>query len=57
VATDLPTVITEVSGAGRTKRIEDYHGCADRPAGLSALERRIDDVAGTDRWTERSPSR
>ena len=56
VATDLPTVITEVATAGRTKRIEHYHGCADRPAALPALERRIDDVAGTDRWTGRSPS-
>jgi hypothetical protein len=55
-ATDLPTVITEVTWPGRTKRIEHYHGCADRPAALSALERRIDDVAGTDRWTGRSSS-
>jgi hypothetical protein len=52
-ATDLPTVITEVRMGGRTKRIEHDHGCADAPAKLSALEQRIDEVAGVRRWVGR----
>jgi hypothetical protein len=50
-ATDLPTVITEVHLGGRTKRVEHDRGCADAPAALSALETRIDEVAGVGRWT------
>jgi hypothetical protein len=50
-ATDLPTVITEVRAGGRTKRIEHDRGCADAPSALSALEARIDQVAGVRRWT------
>ena len=49
-ATDLPTVITEVRASGRTKRVEHDRGCADAPATLSAIETRIDEVAGVRRW-------
>ena len=49
-ATDLPTVITEVRLGGRVKRIEHDRGCADAPATLSAIETRIDEVAGVRRW-------
>lgn len=52
-ATDLPTVITEVRVGGRSKRIEHDRGCADAPAALSALETRIDEVAGVRRWIEK----
>ena len=48
--TDLPTVITEVRASGRTKRVEHDRGCADAPATLSAIETRIDEVAGVRRW-------
>ncbi len=50
-ATDLPTVITELHVGGRIKRVEHDRGCADAPAALSGLERRIDEVAGVGRWT------
>ena len=52
-ATDLPTVVTEVRMGGRSKRIEHDHGCSDAPEPLSALERRIDEVAGVSRWIGR----
>jgi hypothetical protein len=52
-ATDLPSVITEVRMDGRIKRVEHDHGCADAPERLSALEQRIDDVAGVGRWVGR----
>ncbi len=49
-ATDLPTVITTVRLGTRTKRVEHDRGCADAPEALSALETRIDEVAGVSRW-------
>jgi hypothetical protein len=53
-ATDLPTVVTEVRIGARTKRIEHDRGCTDAPRALSVLEQRIDEVAGTARWVERT---
>lgn len=52
-ATDSPTVITSVSQGGRSKTIRHDYGCFAAPAELARLERLIDDVAGTDRWTGR----
>jgi len=52
-ATDLPTVIIEVRAGGRTKRVEHDYGCAGAPEALSAMERRIDEVAGVGTWVGR----
>ena len=52
-ATDLPSVITEVRAGGRSNRIEHDHGCMDAPEALTALEGRIDSVAGVARWIRR----
>ncbi len=52
-AADAPTVITSVTAGGRTKTIRHDYGCAGAPAGLVRLERLIDEVAGTGRWTGR----
>ena len=52
-ATDLPSVITEVRAGGRTKRVEHDHGCMEAPQALTALEGRIDSVAGVARWIRR----
>jgi uncharacterized protein DUF6438 len=52
-ATDLPTVITEVQAGGRRNRIEHDHGCMEAPEALTALEGRIDEVAGVARWIRR----
>ena len=52
-ATDLPTVTTEVQLGDRTKRVEHDRGCADAPEALTALETRIDEVAGVARWIGR----
>ncbi len=49
-ATDSPTVITSVTAGGRTKRIRHDYGCFAAPQALSALERLIDQVAGTATW-------
>jgi len=53
-APDSPTAITSLTQSGTTKRIEHDYGCADVPRALTALERLIDDVVGSDRWTGRS---
>ena len=52
-ATDSPTVITSASAEGRTKTIRHDYGCNAAPPELARLERRIDEVAGTSRWTGR----
>lgn len=50
-ATDLPGVITSVDDGQRVKRIEHDHGCSEAPSALASLENKIDQVAGTARWT------
>ncbi len=52
-ATDSPTVTTSLAMKGRTKRIRHDYGCSAAPAELRRLEQRIDEVAGTSRWTGR----
>lgn len=52
-ATDSPTVITSATAGGRSKTIRHDYGCQAAPGELARLERLIDDVAGTDRWTGR----
>lgn len=51
--TDSPTVITSVSTGRRVKLIRHDYGCRDAPAELARLEARIDEVAGSSRWTGR----
>jgi len=48
--TDLPAAIIIVSLHGRTKRIEHDHGCGAAPGALAVLEKRIDEVLGSDQW-------
>ena len=50
-ATDSPTVITSATRDGLTKTIRHDRGCSAAPPELSRLEQRIDEVAGTGRWT------
>jgi hypothetical protein len=52
-ATDSPTVITSASAGGRSKTIRHDYGCFAAPQELGRLERLIDEVAGTSRWTGR----
>ena len=52
-STDSPTAITTVTLHGRTKRIEHDYGCGAAPGALVVMERRIDEVLGTGRWTGR----
>ena len=52
-ATDSPTIITSARTDGRSKTIRHDYGCSAAPPELARLERLIDDVAGTDRWTGR----
>jgi hypothetical protein len=51
--TDSPSVITSVRLRGKTKRIEHDYGCGSAPGALVVLERRIDEVLGSSRWTGR----
>jgi hypothetical protein len=50
---DAPTAITEVRSGDTAKRIEHDRGCGGAPQSLTLLERRIDEVLGTERWTGR----
>jgi hypothetical protein len=50
-ATDLPTAITTVRLGGRMKRIEHDYGCGAAPGALRVLERRIDEVLNSGKWT------
>jgi hypothetical protein len=52
-AADSPTVVTSVTRDGSTKTIRHDYGCFGAPRALVGLERRIDEVAGTARWTGR----
>jgi hypothetical protein len=51
---DAPTTITSLTRHGTTKRVEHDYGCADVPSALTALERLIDDVVRSGRWTGKS---
>jgi hypothetical protein len=51
---DLPSAIISVTRSGRTKRIEHDHGCGSAPGALAVLEKRIDEVLGSDQWLGRS---
>jgi acetamidase/formamidase len=50
--TDLPSAITSIQLNGKAKGISHYLGCGNSGAlpKLSALERKIDEVAGTEKW-------
>jgi hypothetical protein len=50
-ATDLPSAITSADNGDVSKQIQHDHGCSQAPAILSSLEKRIDEVAGTAKWT------
>jgi Domain of unknown function (DUF6438) len=52
-ATDSPSATTTVTYRGRSKTIVHDYGCGSAPGALVVLERRIDEVLGTGRWTGR----
>jgi hypothetical protein len=52
-ATDLPSAITTVNDGSRGKQVNHDRGCSAAPRALAMLEDRIDEVAGTARWTAR----
>jgi hypothetical protein len=58
-ATDSPYAKTSIQMDGRTKSVSHYHGCgapealralAEALRSLTALERKIDEIAGTEKW-------
>lgn len=52
-ATDLPSATMSATDGKRVGRVQHDHGCTDAPPVLSRLELRIDELAGTARWTGR----
>ena len=50
-STDSPSAISSATYRGRTKSIEHYYGCVGVPGALTMLEKRIDEVLGSERWT------
>jgi acetamidase/formamidase len=51
-ATDMPYARTSIQMTGRSKGVSHYYGCRDSEVlrALTALERKIDEVAGTEKW-------
>jgi hypothetical protein len=52
-STDSPSVNTSVIAADQRRQVHHDHGCSDAPAELARIEARIDEVAGSSRWTGR----
>ena len=52
VITDLPSAETALRLNGKMKSVSHYHGCGNSGAlaKLTALENKIDEVAGTEKW-------
>lgn len=52
--TDMPSAITSLEWKGRKKTIRHYYGCRGAKVldQLTALEKKIDQVAKTKRWVE-----
>ncbi|MGZ8842046.1 MAG: DUF6438 domain-containing protein [Pyrinomonadaceae bacterium] len=50
--TDMPSANTSIKLKGKMKSVAHYYGCGDKGAlaQLTALEKRIDEVAGTAKW-------
>lgn len=50
--TDMPSAETSIRFNGRTKSVSHYHGCGTEGAlaKLTALENKIDEVVGTQKW-------
>lgn len=49
-ATDMPSAVSSVTLSGRAKTIDHYYGDNSAPQALTALEKRIDEVANTAQW-------
>ncbi|HET6489013.1 MAG TPA: DUF6438 domain-containing protein [Syntrophales bacterium] len=52
--TDAPTVVLYVAADGKKKQLKHYLGDFKAPKTLETIEARIDEVAGTGRWTSLS---
>jgi len=52
MVTDMPSAVTSIRLNGKAKSVSHYHGCGDSGVlpKLSALENKIDEVAGTQKW-------
>jgi hypothetical protein len=50
--TDMPSANTSIRLKGKTKSVTHYYGCGDKGAlaQLTALEKKIDEVLGTQKW-------
>lgn len=50
--TDMPSANTSIRLKSKMKSVQHYYGCGDKGAlaRLTALEKRIDEVAGTQKW-------
>jgi acetamidase/formamidase len=50
--TDMPYVRTSIRVNGKTRSVSHYHGCRNSEVlgALAALERKIDEIAGTEKW-------
>ena len=51
-STDNPYARTSIRLNGKTKKVSHYYGCGNSEVlhSLTALERKIDEIAGTENW-------
>src|SRR5262249_8346376 len=49
--TDMPTVVTEITGAGVDHKVNHDYGCGCAPRALFELESAIDKAANAEQWT------
>jgi hypothetical protein len=52
-ATDLSRVLTSITTAEGTKRVDHDLGCSQAPAKLAELYRKFDEIVGTAKWVGR----
>jgi len=52
MVTDMPSTIMSIHLKGKSKTVSHYHGCGNSGAlpQLTALENKIDEIAGTQKW-------
>ena len=52
MVTDMPSAITSIRLKGKSKTVSHYHGCGNSGVlpKLTALEDKIDQIAGTQKW-------
>ena len=49
-ATDNPSAIVTFRSGDKVRTLRHYYGCLSAPKTMATLERKIDEIAGTEKW-------